>query len=153
MEVKLLKKFEFSLGRMLDYEQSLLDKEKNTLMQLNRQRLSIEESLEYHKQLLIKTDEQFQRKARIGTTAMELRTHDFNITSIRNQIEKLEFDQIQITHSVEIQRNIVISLSQEVSGLDKLKEKQLDEYNYSVRKAEEEIISEMISRKVSIATV
>jgi hypothetical protein len=51
--------------------------------------------------------------------------------------------------SIERQRRVVVRLSQEVSGLDKLEEKQRAEYDYLVTKENEQIIEEFLSFKMS----
>jgi flagellar FliJ protein len=48
---------------------------------------------------------------------------------------------------VDAQIKVVVSASQEVSGLDKLEEKQLEEYRYLEAKEMQEEILEMVAKK------
>lgn len=142
-----MKKFQFTLSTMLHYKDALLDKEKNALMQLHAQLVNVEQNIQRAQEQIQQMDAEMKAKARKGTTVMELRTFEFHLENARKLLKQLERDRIVIEDAVEKQRKAVVTLSQEVSGLDKLKEKQLEEYNYSVQKEEELRILELVSSK------
>ena len=63
------------------------------------------------------------------------------------QLEVLEEERIQAALEVEIQRKVVLKASQDVSSLDKLEEKQLEDYHYlEARNNEKEIVEHVITR-------
>ena len=64
------------------------------------------------------------------------------------QLEELNIELKKAEEEVQKQREIVISASQEVSGLDKLEEKQLEEYRHEVNKENETEINEQITSKL-----
>lgn len=142
-----MKKFEFSLHKMLDYKDSMLEKEKNALMQLHAQRQALEEKIVRYEEQFEETAEEQRCETMQGTTAHQIRMYAFQMENIRCQLKQLRNDEKVLNAAIEKQRRVVVSLSQEVSGLDKLKEKQREEYDYSIRKSEELQISEMISEK------
>lgn len=51
--------------------------------------------------------------------------------------------------SIDRQQKKVVMAKQEVSGLEKLEEKQRDEYNFALNKEQEDIIAEFVSTSVS----
>ncbi|MEG0271874.1 MAG: flagellar export protein FliJ [Hydrogenoanaerobacterium sp.] len=142
-----MKKFKFSLESMMHYKDALLDKEKNTLLQLRATQTSMEQQIERNEKQMLELEADMKQKAMLGTTAMELKTFEFHAENARKLIEQLQTDLANLTALVEEQRKVVVALSQEVSGLEKLREKQLEEYNYGVQKEEEVRIGELISSK------
>ncbi|MEG0752311.1 MAG: flagellar FliJ family protein [Angelakisella sp.] len=144
-----MKKFEFSLGRMLDYRQSLLEKEKNTLMQLFARRSAMEDSLEVNGQQQQQTAEELRMLTQRGTTIAEIQRIDFRLEAMRRQAEQLQKDLAAIELAIDRQRDVVTEVSQQVKGLELLRENQLEEYNYAARKEEEDRIAELISSKIA----
>ncbi|MEG0542323.1 MAG: flagellar export protein FliJ, partial [Angelakisella sp.] len=51
--------------------------------------------------------------------------------------------------AIDRQRDVVTEVSQQVKGLELLRENQLEEYNYAARKEEEDRIAELISSKIA----
>lgn len=144
-----MKKFEFSLGRMLDYRQSLLEKEKNTLMQFFARRNAIEDELETNEDMLRETGGELCRIAEEGTTVAELQRLNFRLEAIRRQAKELEKNLQEMVMLIDRQRAVVTEASQSVKGLELLRENQMEEYNYASRKEEEERIAELVSSKIA----
>ena len=140
-----MKKFEFTLSKMLDYKDQVLDKEKNALMQLRNQKNKIDEKILSLENEAVRVGNQYQEESQKGITAIQIRCYDFQLENIRRQVAQLKQEQKVMAIAVERQLQVVIALSQEVSGLDKLQEKQLEEYNYLQARADETFISEYIS--------
>lgn len=143
------KKFEFSLGRMLDYRQSLLEKEKNALMQLFAQRNAIEDQLAANAELFDETNATLCEVAQQGTTIAELQRLNFKLEAIRRQHSKLEESLREMEQRIDRQRQVVTEVSQQVKGLELLRENQLEEYSYAARKEEEERVAELITSKIA----
>lgn len=143
-----MKKFHFSLGRMLDYKEQLLDKEKNTLAQLRAHKQRLEDKIDRLTAEANALGETARAESRAGITAVKLHGYEFQISNIREQIKALRVEFKTMEALVENQLKVVLAATQEVSGLEKLKEKQLEEYNYAQTKAEELVISEFISSQL-----
>lgn len=144
-----MKKFEFSLGRMLDYRQSLLEKEKNTLMQLFARRNAIEEEQATNESLFRETGDELCRLAEGGTTIAEIQRLNFKLEAIRRQEKVLEKSLQEAELLIDRQRAVVTEASQSVKGLELLQDNQREDYNYASRKEEEERIAELISSKIA----
>ena len=83
------------------------------------------------------------------------------LLALQDEIVRLTFNEVHgeqaqlriqmnvMESSIEKQRKVVVQMSQEVSGLDKLEEKQRAEYNYLVNKESEQSIEEFLSFKMS----
>lgn len=139
-----MKKFNFTLEKMLSYKDQVLEREKDNLSQLRYKKKSIENKIEEHRTALYEIERTFQKKVFAGLTASEMKYHRFQMNNLNLQIDELKIESQKLDPLIERQTDIVVEVSQEVSGLDKLKEKQYDEYKKLAMKAEETIISEFV---------
>lgn len=144
-----MKKFAFSLGTVLDYKDQVLDSEKNTLMQLRMRKNEIDAKIVALEQDFEEVNLEKQEESRKGITIPRIRFFEFQLENTRRMLKQLEKEQHIAALNVEKQIKVVIAASQEVSGLDKLKDKQLEEYNHMVAKADENVIAEYIVSKIA----
>lgn len=85
------------------------------------------------------------KEIRKGTTIFSLRSSSVLLVSGKKQLEEIRNELNRIDEEIEKQRQIVVSVSQEVKKLENLKEKQLEEYRQAEAKEEQEMISEHVS--------
>lgn len=140
-----MKKFSFSLARMLNYQEQILEKEKGTMGRLIAERDEMEARqgviLEQMDQIHGEMDREIQK----GTTIYQINVFTAVIKSGKTQMEELKKHILVRNSEIERQRQVVIEASREVKKLEKLKEKQLEEYRHSEQKEQEESISEHVS--------
>lgn len=139
-----MKQFRFSLERMRSYKNQLLDREKSTLKLLQQRKDEVEYRLARIKQFKETKNQELIEKQIKGITAQEMDIYRLYIENARLQIKQLEIDHRIAEVEVERQMKVVVKASQEVSGLDKLEERQLQEYHHSVAKEQEQTISELL---------
>ena len=141
-----MKKFQFSLQAMRDYRERLLDEEKGTLQRLKAERDSIEEHLRRLEGEFIGISREMQEKQEEGTTIIELKKLSAQLDNLRLQIQ----DQEAALAKAQVGRQMekVVAANQEVSKLDKLEERQREEYRHQVSKAEEDRIDEFVSQNL-----
>ncbi|MCI8492904.1 hypothetical protein D3Z39_00955 [Anaerotruncus colihominis] len=142
-----MKKFKFTLSRMLDYKDQLLDEEKNKLALLRQKKQEIDDHIESLLRELDKLSETMLQEQERGITAFQLLSYESQRTNIRRQIEQLKKEQALAKLEVKRQVQVVVQATQEVSKLDKLQDKQLEEYKKMVMKAEELEIEEFVSSR------
>ena len=142
-----MKKFKFTLGRMLDYKDQLLDEEKNKLALLRKKKQEIDDHIESLLRELDKISVTMRQEQERGITAFQLLSYESQRTNIRRQIEQLNKEQALAKLEVRRQVQVVVQATQEVSKLDKLQDKQLEEYRKMVMKAEELEIEEFVSSR------
>lgn len=142
-----MKKFKFTLGRMLDYKDQLLDEEKNKLALLRKKKQEIDDHIESLLRELDKISVTMRQEQERGITAFQLLSYESQRTNIRRQIEQLKKEQALAKLEVKRQVQAVVQATQEVSKLDKLQDKQLEEYRKMVMKAEEFEIEEFVSSR------
>lgn len=140
-----MKKFVFSLERMLTYQVQNLDKEKGILGRLTAEKDWLETRKSEMQTSNAKIHREMERQERDGTTVFVLKGYYSMLESGRKQLEMLEAKLAAITVQMEQQRKAVIAASQEVKKLEKLKETQLEEYRRNEAKEQQEIISEHVA--------
>lgn len=143
-----MKKFQFTLDRMLGYKNQLLDKEKNVLGQIKKKQAEIDQKIH---QLSIKRDDlsaELVREQEKGTTVAKILGYSLQIENIRYQLEALSKEKAAMEQEAERQTKVVIAASQEVSSLEKLQEKQLEQYHYEAAQAERENVLEYVTTQL-----
>ena len=144
-----MKPFAFSLERMRNYRTQVLDVEKNVLMVLQKKLADIEESIRICTEFRYEKQCEMRAKQEQGSTIRELDECKFYIENTHRQLEDLEEERLQAEHEVEVQRQVVIKASQDVSSLDKLEERQLEEYQFLEARDNEKNIQEHVITQLS----
>ena len=80
---------------------------------------------------------------------MRLSLHKKYVSSLQQDIYRIKAQMTQKREEIEIQLEKVVEATKEVSKLEKLEEKQLEEYRYAAQKEEELRIEEFVSNGVS----
>lgn len=143
-----MKKFEFSLGRIRDYKNSILDKEKSVLASLRMEQASIEKRIAELDNYEAEINEEMRNKIREGLSVGEIKMYEFRKNNIRDENIALNHRLEFLAASIELQQKRIEKLKQETSSYDKLEEKQREEYNAEILKEQEQVISEFISQKL-----
>lgn len=142
-----MKKFEFTLKKMQNYQEQVLQKEKNTMAQLQARRNELAACQEEIKIQLQDIHWEMDREIKKGTTIYRINTFTMMIKNGKTHLEDLKRQIRVLETEIEEQRKIVVEASKEVSKLTKLEEKQREEYRQAVAKEEQENILEYISGK------
>ena len=141
-----MKKFQFSLDHVRDYRDRLLDEETGKLQRLRAEQTRIEQLIAQLEADFAQVSQAMRDAQAEGITALEQRGFSLQLESIRRQTHELTDLLKGVQDQVEQQTQIVVAANQEVSKLDKLKDRQYEDWQTSVRKAEEERIEELVSQ-------
>lgn len=140
-----MKKYQFSLEKLRAYKKQMMERERNKLLALRNERNQTEA---YLHQLI---DEQAQAQARfeqmmqIGTDVRTIARFQILKDANLNEQHALRLELRTMDAGIERQRRIVVRVSQEVSGLDKLEEEQRTEYQRLAAKESETMLEEFLS--------
>lgn len=144
-----MKKFNFTLQSLKRYNDQVLSGEKSVLgrlrAELAEQQSLLDEKTAEYEQSIIKLNALVSE----GTTAMRLSLHKKYVSSLQQDIYRIKAQMAQKREEIEIQLEKVVEATKEVSKLEKLEEKQLEEYRYAAQKEEELRIEEFVSNGVS----
>ena len=140
-----MKQFEFSLERIRNYKMQMLEKEKKTLASLKLKRDEIAQKICSMENFRDEKTLQVQQKQIEGVSMSELVSLNFLIDNTRKQIQVLQLELYRAEELVEAQRKVVIAIYQEKTGMDKLEEKQTEEYRLLEAKTNEGEIMQAIA--------
>jgi len=139
----------FSLERVRDYKEQLLDREKMHLAELRRRREELIKRLTEINACIESKNRELQRLQDEGAYVSEITPLCFVIENAKDQREAILAALKKATEAVEFQRQKVISLSQELNGFDRLKEKKYEEYKYLEMQENREIILEQVTTQLA----
>ena len=142
-----MKKFEFSLEKLQNYKEQILESEKNSLgilrKELNDMYFRLEELV---KLIDLKSDELEYIMLRSVTPA-DFASRKRFITFKQQEGHELRRAIAAKEQEVENQLQVVVEATKEVNTLEKLEERQLEEYKYAEMKHEEMFIEEFVSNQ------
>ena len=140
-----MKKFAFSLERMLNFQSQNLEKEMGILGRMTAERDALEAQKQDMAAKAAGVQADIARREAEGTTIFMLKACFSILESARNQLEEMEEELRLLQAGLERQRQIVTEASREVKKLEKLKEKQLEEYHRGEAKEQQETIAEHVA--------
>ena len=127
------------------YNDQMLDSEKSVLGRLRAELAEMQAELDAKTAEYELSIDKLNELVRGGTTAMRLSLHKKYVSSLQQDIYRIKGRMAQKRDEVEQQLQRVIDATKEVSKLEKLEEKQLEEYRYAAQKEQEQIIEEFVS--------
>ena len=140
-----MKKFVFSLERMLNFQSQNLEKEMGILGRMTAERDALEAQKRDMAEKAAGVQADIARREAEGTTIFMLKACFSILESARNQLEEMEEELRLLQAGLERQRQIVTEASREVKKLEKLKEKQIEEYHRGEAKEKQETIAEHVA--------
>ncbi len=140
-----MKKFVFSLDKVLDYKQQLLESVRAehavALGNVRRQ----EEFIQQLERKYQTYNEEFCENKKTGLMITEALVYESGLRAMELQIQK-ETERLKELRKIEEEkRSAVVEAKKETTSLEKLKEKKLDLYQKAVQKSEETFIEEFVS--------
>ncbi len=146
-----MKKFQFSLQKLKDYREQELDRQKNTLALLQADLRRIEEARQDLIDKVAQQGEQLERVYRIGSTASEIAMRKRYIVTLQQEVHIKEQQAIEKRAEIEAQLAVVVEATKDVRTLEKLEEKQLEEYMHAEAKENEKFIEEFVGGQAARA--
>ena len=140
-----MKRFQFTLSKLLSFKEQVLKREKNDLANL---RLQQQQAIDEKNRLILRVQElsaAYTLRVSEGMTPQRIVLEKAYINQLLEQIRMLEKSIVFLGERIEKQLGVVVEATKEVSSLEKLQEKQLEAYTKAVQKEEEIFISEYVS--------
>ena len=146
-----MKKFTFSLERLLSYKEQVFEAELTALAEMRALLASLEEELERLRAEGAQRAAEFRAKAQRGIPVAEAQSHKRYMTmldaAIAQQQQQIEMQRQAAERQAEKVRQAKI----EISAMEKLRERKLEEHNQGAAKAEEVFIDEFVANaKVAV---
>lgn len=146
-----MKKFIFSLEKVLDFKQQTLDVKKNELALFQHKLHELEQEIDNLNLKFAESNRKMVMEMQEGLAASDIAVYKMYFDTLNRQIKKLIEEKLRISEVIAQKKAEIVQINSEISGFEKLKEKQLAEYLKSVQKSEELAIEEFVSQAHSVA--
>lgn len=142
-----MKKFVFSLQKVLSVKEQLLEVKKNEMLTIENKIKDLENQEIRVRQEFKEYNEKLNSELQTGTTPDKVMTYKIYAKSlIYKENQLVEQKKYHLRLKAQKQEEL-IDVKAEISGLEKLEEKQINEYNTSLRKEQERNIEEYVNQK------
>jgi len=142
-----MKKFSFSLQKVLEIKEQILENLKFELSNLNHQANNLDTDIKNLANKYSFMDKEFNEKSAVSITVGEITYYKMLMGSILKKAENKQEEKKIIHMKIEEKRNEILNINKEISSLEKLKDKELEKHNSAATKNEEIFIEEFVSNK------
>ncbi len=141
-----MKKFAFSLSKLMEVKDQQLSQEKEKLGEFRRKLSDLEKELEENREKQKQTNNYYvAQMANGGLTVPEIQTTKNYIQRLRDEEQEIKENIEYAVQDVEFQVKVVVEITQDIKIMEKLKDKKIDEYNKMLQKDQEQFIEEFIN--------
>ena len=140
-----MKQFQFTLQKLMDFREQELDRQKNALAVLQGDLKRINDRREELTQKVIKYSNDLVTSSAVGLPAAEISMRKRYIVTLQQEIHECEQRAILKQQEIDKQLSVVVDATKDVRTLEKLEEKQLEEYKAAEGKENELFIEEFVS--------
>lgn len=142
-----MKKFAFSLEKVLGFKQQTLEVQKNELAALQAQLREVETQIDRLNDEFAVSNQKMVEEMKTGLSVLEIGNYKFYFHAIDLKIKQCLESKYRLEALIAEKKAGILTINSEISGLEKLKEKQLQEYRKSVQKHEEQSMEEFVSQR------
>ena len=140
-----MKKFHFSLQKLKDFREQELDRQKNALSILQAELQKIYQDTEALKIKVAQQSAELEQVCRSGAQAYDIALRKRYIVTLQQEIHLKEQQAVLKQQEIDKQLGVVVEATKDVKTLEKLEEKQLEEYTFRAGKENEQFIEEFVS--------
>lgn len=140
-----MKKFQFSLEKILSFKGQVRDVLKSELATLNHQLTAIEEEIITLNKIISDTNIKMQSQMQEGVTSSKISVYKMYLNEIGAQITRKNREKLKQINLIAAKQKQIINANVEVASFEKLKDKQLQEYKVLEAKAQEIELNEFMN--------
>ena len=140
-----MKKFQFTLQTLLDFREQELDRQKNALAALQGDLKKIQDRREELVAMVVRYSNDLVAAGSAGVSVAEMAMRKRYIVTLQQEIHECERRAVLKQQEIDKQLSVVVDATKDVKTLEKLEEKQLEEYKAAEGKENELFIEEFVS--------
>lgn len=144
-----MKKFQFSLEKVLSYKNQINDVLMNELAVLQHELQRIDDKIAELQRVFADTNNRMVSDMSEGVSSASISVFKIYLNDISTQITRKLAERERQLRRIEGKQQEIINSNVEIASLDKLKEKQLSEYNVLAAKAQEVELNEFIGNSMN----
>ncbi|MVB09737.1 hypothetical protein CAFE_04020 [Caprobacter fermentans] len=142
-----MKKFVFSLENVLRYKKELLDMLKNEMAQLQMKIRELEEEITRVKREYSDLNRTLTLQMKTGVEPCGIAVYKRYFVELDRRTRMLESQRTAAQRAAAAKQEEIVHMKSDISGLEKLKDSQLKDYEAQGRKEQELLVEEFVSRK------
>lgn len=146
-----MKKFNFTLQKVLRFHEQELDVKKQELSALRESLRELDRKIQQSKRELLQLNQEMSRAMITGLNTRDLAVYKMYFRTMEQNIRQLEKQRTELRARAEEKQASVVQSNQEISGLEKLRDKQLMEYLAGCRKQQELEIEEFVAQGIKVS--
>ncbi|MDR1260363.1 MAG: flagellar export protein FliJ [Oscillospiraceae bacterium] len=140
-----MKKFKFTLQKVLEYRQQLLNVEQGKLSKINQRLLELEKSRNLLQDKIVEENKALKTEASLGLKITQYELRQRQVCYLISALDSASGAVLNEKMQKEEQRKVVVEANIDVKILEKLRERRLMEYNVAVAKDEAKMIDEFVA--------
>ena len=140
-----MKKFQFTLQKLMDFREQELDRQKNALAVLQGELRRINDRRDELTEKVVRYSNDLVTSSAVGLPAAEISMRKRYIVTLQQEIHECEQRAILKQQEIDKQLSVVVDATKDVRTLEKLEEKQFEEYKAAEGKENELFIEEFVS--------
>lgn len=140
-----MKKFQFTLQKLMDFREQELDRQKNALAVLQGDLKKIQDRREELVAQVVRYSNDLVAAGSAGVSVAEMAMRKRYIVTLQQEIHECEQRAVLKQQEIDKQLSVVVDATKDVKTLEKLEEKQLEEYKAAEGKENELFIEEFVS--------
>lgn len=141
-----MKQFAFTLEKVLRFKRETLDLLKNELQQLRYRQREIEQAIENGNNEFHRYNRVLTEKMQNGMDPQSIAVYKKYFGELNRQSKLLQEQKEKAVQAVAAKQNEIVKMNSDISGLERIRDKQLREYLAKDRKEQEQFIEEFVGR-------
>lgn len=143
-----MKKFRFSLEKVLEYKQEIVDVRRSeyaaALTKVRQQQEVIRNCEVHHEQL----NSEYRVREKEGMSIVDARMFELSLQAVQRELAKEKKTLAALQQAAEQKRDELVASRQEARAIDKLKEKKLAQYQAETQKSEEKVLDDLVCARL-----
>ncbi len=147
-----MKKFAFSLEKVLSFKQQTLNVKMNELALFQMKLKELEKEIDDLNNNFAVSNQKMVKELQTGLNSNDIAVYKMYFNTLNQKIQKLVEDKKQLSDIIAQKKADIIAVNSEISGLEKLRDKQLAEYLKIKQKSDELAMDEYVNQMRSSAS-
>lgn len=141
-----MKKFVFSLEKVLSFKQQTLNIQLNELTLLQMKLKELEKEIDDLNLVFAQTNQKMVEELKTGLPSNDYLIYKMYFNTLNQKIQKRIDDKNQLLEVIAQKKEDIVVVNSEISGFEKLRDKQLEEYLKKRQKSEELAMDEYVNQ-------
>ena len=141
-----MKKFAFSLDKVLDFKEQTLENKNNEMAKLQSDLRELERKIDDCNFQFAQTNQKMVTALETGLSALDMASYKTYLQEINLNTKKLINQKFELVKFIDQKMAVILELKTDISGLEKLKDKKFSEYSKLIQKEQELALEEFVNK-------